>query len=425
MPPCVSELPPASWPAGSWWDSPATARVLDALAAAGGEARFVGGCVRDTLLGRGDRVRELDMATPLPPERVLAALAAAGLRAVPTGLAHGTVTAVLEGRHYEITTLRRDVACDGRHAAVAFTEDWQADAARRDFTINALYRDRQGRLYDWFGGVADLEAGRVRFVGDPRVRLEEDVLRLLRFFRFHAHYGRGEPDMSGLAACRALAPALPRLSGERVRVELLRLLQAPTAPQVWACMVDAGILTPLLPESRHAHRLARFMTLDAGGDRRDAAPEERALPRLAATLAWDEGESGAAVADAVADRLKFSRAERTRLRRLLAPPRPVSLDDTTAQALLLDQLGDASLFRDLLRLAAADASRPEPATESLVTAWEGARFPVTGDDLLAASIPPGPQLGQNLTALRAWWATQSFRPSRDDCLAALRRVRQA
>ena len=209
----------------AWMTAPETRAVVAALSAAGAEVRFVGGCVRDALAGR--RVKDVDLATTDRPERVIELLQAAGLKAVPTGLDHGTVTAIAGHRPFEITTLREDVETDGRRARVAFTDDWQADAARRDLTFNAMSCSPEGDLFDPFGGRADLAAGRGRFVGDPRARIQEDYLRLLRFFRFQAHYGRVPPEPATLAVLRDLAPQLASLSGERLRSELLRLLEAP------------------------------------------------------------------------------------------------------------------------------------------------------------------------------------------------------
>ncbi|RZJ27620.1 MAG: CCA tRNA nucleotidyltransferase, partial [Brevundimonas sp.] len=210
-----------------WLKSSATRAVLAALEASGGPdcARFVGGCVRNALMGRP--IDDVDIATSLKPEDTEAAIRAAGLKAVPTGIAHGTVTAVSERQPFEITTLRRDVTTDGRNATVAFTDDWAEDAARRDFRLNALYADGEGQVFDPTGqGVADAAAGRIVFVGDPRTRIREDYLRILRFFRFFAWYGQGEPDVEGLEACRDLAPGISRLSAERVSKELMKLLAA-------------------------------------------------------------------------------------------------------------------------------------------------------------------------------------------------------
>ena len=195
-----------------WMTAPETGSVMAALTAEGSVARFVGGCVRDAILARGGAIADIDIATSDPPERVIALLGKAGLRAIPTGIEHGTITALSGARHFEITTLRRDVETFGRRARVAFTDDWAVDAARRDFTMNALYADADGTLYDPTGGLADLRAGRVRFVGDAALRIQEDALRLLRFFRFHARYGQGEPDAAGLAAAAAAAPSLDRKS---------------------------------------------------------------------------------------------------------------------------------------------------------------------------------------------------------------------
>ncbi|MEC8181260.1 MAG: CCA tRNA nucleotidyltransferase, partial [Pseudomonadota bacterium] len=223
----------------AWLTAPASVAIFDALAAAGGTARFVGGAVRNLL--RGAPVSDLDMAVDLPPEAVLKALRKAGLKAIATGLAHGTVTALTGERRYEITSLRQDVATDGRHAVVAYGQDWAVDAARRDFTMNALYLDRDGALFDPVGGRADAEAGRVRFIGAPATRLAEDILRLLRFYRLHAAFGAGPPDPAGRAACRAAAGDLPRLSGERVADEMIKLLAAPAAATALAAMAEDEI----------------------------------------------------------------------------------------------------------------------------------------------------------------------------------------
>ncbi|MDX1426079.1 MAG: CCA tRNA nucleotidyltransferase, partial [Kiloniellales bacterium] len=277
-----------------WMTAPATRAVLAALGAEGAVPRFVGGCVRDAVVARP--VTDVDIATPDPPQRVIALIERAGLKAVPTGLAHGTVTAVADGRPFEVTSLRVDVETYGRHAKVAFTDDWQADAARRDLTINALSCDPDGRIYDYFGGLADLRAGRVRFVGEPRARIREDYLRLLRFFRFHAHYGRGAPDPEGLAAAGELAPEATHLSGERVRAELLRLLAAPDPAPVVAVMAAAGVLRAFLPEAGPGPDGAA--ALAALGELPGATAEPDPLLRLAALLPPDPAAAGA-VAGAV------------------------------------------------------------------------------------------------------------------------------
>lgn len=251
----MTRLPPQPWMTAA-----PTRAVLAALRAAGIEARFVGGCVRDALIGRP--VEDIDIAVDAAPHAVTAALEAAGLKAVATGIDHGTVTAVAQGSPYDVTSLRRDVATDGRHATVAFTDDWRADAARRDFTMNALFLSPDGTVTDFFGGEADLRAGRVRFVGDAARRIAEDRLRLLRFFRFLAHYGREPPDEATLDACAAAAPDLPRLSVERIAKEVKRLLAAPDPAPALGLMAERAILVHALPEARDIETLARLAALE-------------------------------------------------------------------------------------------------------------------------------------------------------------------
>ncbi len=259
--------------------------ALRAVLAAVPEARVVGGAVRDALLGL--TVADIDLATPCPPDGVIAALRRAGLGAAPTGIAHGTVTAIAAGRGFEITTLRRDVATDGRHAVVAFTADWRADAARRDFTLNALSMTPDGAVYDYWDGLADLRAGRVRFVGDPAARIAEDYLRILRFFRFFARYARQPPDPATLAALRAGVPGLARLAPERVWKELAGLLSAPDPGAAVALMADLGVLAAVLTEGTAPARLARLLTAGAPAD---------PLLRLAALVGRRPGGAGRAAA---------------------------------------------------------------------------------------------------------------------------------
>src|SRR3954471_3609194 len=244
-----------------WRSRAGMRKLLGALGADAGETRYVGGCVRDTLLGL--EVNDVDLATRLTPETVIARLGKAGIKAVPTGLAHGTITAVIGGAPVEVTSLRRDVATDGRHAIIAYTEDWREDAARRDFTINALLADpKTGELFDYFRGQQDLEAHRVRFIGEPLSRIAEDHLRILRFFRFHARFGAGAPDAAALEACAARAGDLMALSRERIADELLKLLALPDPAPTVALMVARSILAPVLPEIRSAERLAALVAAE-------------------------------------------------------------------------------------------------------------------------------------------------------------------
>ena len=384
------------------WMSEAATRAV--LAALGGEGRFVGGCVRDALLGRA--IGDIDIATPLPPEEVMRRLEAAKLKVVPTGLAHGTVTAVAPPRHFEITTLRRDVETDGRHARVAFTADWAADAARRDFTMNALFLDAAGNLFDPVGGLADLRAGRVRFVGDPATRIREDVLRLLRFYRFHAHYGAGEADAPSRAACRTLARLLPTLSGERVAAEILKLLAAPDPLPSLAMMSEDGVLAILLPEASRLDRLAALLPLEPAPD---------PLRRLGALIAGDP--------TALAERLRLANEQRARLSALAAPPWPVDLaGDERAQRRALHRLG-AVLFRDLVLLRAAEGGQRDrlPALLALAAQWRPPVFALKGRDVTALGVPPGPEVGRILGALEEWWEAGDFRADRRAALAELKR----
>jgi len=397
----------------AWLGAPASRKVLAALEAGGRPARFVGGCVRDGLLGLPDAGGELDLATPEPPERVIGLLEAAGLPAIPTGLAHGTVTTIADGRRFEITTLRRDVACDGRHAEVAFTDDFRVDAARRDFTINAMSCDGAGRLYDYFGGRGDLAAGRVRFVGDAAARIGEDYLRILRFFRFFARYGREPADAEALAACRAAAPELRRLAGERIQAEMLKLLKAPDPLPALRLMAASGVLGEVAFGPVALARLADLLAI---------APASDALIRLAALLRPPPAAPDAA--ERVAERWRLANRDAERLLALTREPLPRLRAAPAARRRDLHRLG-GERYADLARIAAADAGRPGAALADALAAaaaWRPQRLPVGGDDLLALGVPAGPRLGALLAALEVWWVERDFAPDRAACLAEARRL---
>nr|WP_295838415.1 CCA tRNA nucleotidyltransferase [uncultured Azospirillum sp.] len=397
-----------------WMTAPESLAVFDALASGGADARFVGGCVRDAWLGRP--VKDIDIATHAPPERVMELLEGAGIRVIPTGITHGTVTALCGGKPYEITTLRRDVENFGRHARVEFTDDWIEDAARRDLTMNALSCTPDGSMFDPFGGLADLAAGRVRFVGEARRRIEEDVLRLLRFFRFQAHYGRGDPDAEAMAACRELAPRLPTLSGERVRGELFRLLTASCAAAVWRLMMGQGIMVHLLPEAMDTDRLERLIAVE-----RDLGATPDPTRRLAAVL--DSDRPGALRA---AEALRLSNHERDRLLAMVEPPVALApSDDRKALRQALYRLGDAELFGDLLLIAAAIHDGPLDLTalrRALEVAEDlpGLKLPIAGRDLLELGVPRGPAVGETLKRIEEWWIAEDFQPDRDACLEMAR-----
>jgi poly(A) polymerase len=394
-----------------WMREAATRTVVAALTATGRPVRFVGGCVRDALAGREREVSDVDIATPEPPARVLELLAAAKIKAVPTGLEHGTVTAIADGRPFEITTLRRDVETDGRHAVVAFTDSWSEDAARRDFTINALSADPDGTVHDPFGGIADLAAGRVRFVGEAEARIREDVLRILRFFRFHAHYGRGDPDAEGFAACRKLAHLLPGLSGERIAAELRRLLAAADPAATLERMRQAGIIEPILPEIADLARLRGLQALTEPAARDP-------LLRLAAVLPDDS-----AVARAAAERLRLSNDERAWLELLASPPSHLwPARGAAALRRALHRLG-ADLVRDLglLAISRGEGDLGQPAVDAAAT-WTPVVLPVRGQDALDLGVPAGPRVGRLVVAVETWWEENDYQPDRAACLAKLKEL---
>ncbi|MDW8313458.1 MAG: CCA tRNA nucleotidyltransferase [Rhodovarius sp.] len=385
----------------------AAAAVLAALPG----ARAVGGAVRDHLAGLP--IQDVDIAAPYPPEEVMRRLAAAGLKVFPTGLSHGTVTAVLDGDAVEVTSLRRDVATDGRHAEVAWTGDWAEDAARRDFTINAMSMEADGTLHDLFGGRADLAAGRVRFVGDPAARIAEDYLRALRFFRFHARYGRGAPDPAALAAIRAAVPGLSRLSAERVWMEIKRILAAPDPRAALALMAETGVLAAILPEAGPPARLDVAIAHGLPPD-----------PLLRLALLLPRGTDIAALAA----RLRLSGEEAARLRALhlvhrLPPPGepdPTALRGWAARLRAQDPHADAR--QALYVWAAEDPARdPQPLLAAL-PAGPAPVFPLQGRDALALGLAPGPRIGALLAAVREWWLEGGAVADHAACLERLRQL---
>lgn len=411
----TQKLPPQKWMRAA-----TTRRVVAALSAEGAEVRFVGGCIRDSLIGRS--VKDVDIATHLVPDEVMRLLKAAGIKAIATGLAHGTITAVAGGRPFEITTLREDVETYGRHAKVAFTDDWTADAARRDFTFNALSCTPDRTLYDPFAGIADLRAGRVRFVGDARARIEEDYLRLLRLFRFQAHYGRTRIDPAVLEIASELAPALRQLSGERVREELFKLFSAANPVPVVAMMIDHKVLREALPVAGTTPGSVSMLRALLRAE--DADEPADPVLRLAALIAPERS-----VAEAVGERLRLSRRQLFALVYLASPPvdpdtkTPVKLRHRAARKL------GAVLYGKLLRLdwarAHADKPRARPGARLAAalkdaTRLAGASFPIHGRDALALGVSEGPELGRLLEQVEDWWAENDFRPTRRQCLRHLK-----
>ena len=370
-------------PRSGWREHPGLLAVVDAL---GGPraARLVGGAVRDGLMALP--VSDIDVATSLLPDAVTAALEAAGIKVVPTGLAHGTVTAVSSGLVVEVTTLRRDVATDGRRATVAFTDNWRDDAARRDFTINALYADvSTGEVFDWFGGLDDLSARKVRFIGDPLTRIAEDHLRILRFFRFHARFGRGEADAAGLLACSTRANDLMALSRERIASELLKLLATENPTPVVAMMIENGIFKPILPEITDASPLARCVERErAFGVPGDAGR------RLAALV-----DHRQAFAAALGGRLKLSTALSKRI---------VAASDATTDKLeaFAYRLGLESAVDRLI------LGEGQLADFDRIKHWKRPIFPISGGALIARGLLPGPVVARTLLRIEQQWIERQF-----------------
>lgn len=403
--------PPASLSSCDWLTSRATQRVFRALSAEGAEARAVGGCVRNALIG--EPVSDIDIATDAVPDEVLRLAERAHIRAVPTGLEHGTVTLIVDATPFEVTTLRRDVATFGRHATVAFTKDWVADASRRDFTINAIYCDADGRLFDPLGGLCDLEERRVRFIGRAEDRIREDYLRILRFFRFHARFARSAPDPAGLSASIRLRSGLARLSPERIHAELVKLLLAPGAPGVVEAMFEYGLLVDILGA---APRLSRFLALC----RLEAAQQISPAPmRRLASLAVDVPED----VWSLTNRLRLSNAERDQLlavtgagRRFAVPPQAEA-----GKAALYRLGGDA--YRDSILLAWANTAGADKSEEGwqralhLPEAWQPPEFPLSGRDLIQLGLPEGPQIGKLMRSLEASWVSGGMSEGRGALLS--------
>jgi poly(A) polymerase len=377
-------------------------------------ARFVGGCVRDAILDR--KVQDIDIATAEPPDRVILLLQTAGLKAIPTGIDHGTITAVAQGTTFEITTLRRDVETFGRRAQVAFTDDWVVDAERRDFTMNALFCDLDGTVFDPTGGWSDLKAGIVRFVGEPRKRLQEDLLRLLRFFRFYAYYGTGPADQDALRACQEMAPGIGNLSAERIWSELKRLLVAPAPNIVLDLMADWQVLEHVLPEAGSRGLLARLADLET-----KTATKPDPIRRLSILLAIDD-----AGARKLALRLRLSKAETELLRTLITPTAQPLVGMTDAQnRVVLYQLGEVR-FKDLVLLGWAADSTADNAgwntLKGLPDRMPIPEFSLKGEDVLDLGIDPGKIVGELLSEAERWWIDKDFRPNRAACLEQLRNV---
>lgn len=385
----------------SWADKPRLARIRASLAAAGGVSRYVGGCVRDTLFGHppfsASGTTDIDIATTLTPPETIAALEADGIRAVPTGMDHGTITAVCDDQVAEITTLRADIDTDGRHATVAFTQDWEEDWRRRDFTMNAIYYAPETGLYDPAGGIAAARAREVIFIGDAATRLREDYLRMLRFYRFSARFAR-ETDMAGRDACRAAREGLQKISAERIRAELLKLLALPRGLLLTRQMAEDGILAEIWPDPPDFSR-ASAVTLPALPQ-----PKELSLLRLAAL--WPQA------GPSLDNRLRLSNAEAKFRRRALALSREIGADTRMQQAKIHLYHQGADIFIAALRLSLAGKGGdvPPPALDlfRLAGDWPVPVFPLKAADFTNAGLTPGPALGSALKKAEEDWISRGF-----------------
>ncbi len=380
-------------------DLPGVEQVWAALP----EARIAGGAIRDCLLGVP--VYDVDFASPLTPQAVIQRLQQAGIKSVPTGLAHGTVTAVIGGQDFEITTLRRDVETDGRHATVEFTDDWRQDAARRDFTINAMSMTQDGTVFDYFDGQADLRAGKLRFVGDAALRIAEDYLRILRFFRFFARYAKGSADAAAIDAITKLRDGVGQLSAERVWREVKRILQAADPRAAIALMQQTGVLKMVFRQDANIAALNRLIEIGAPAD---------ALLRVAALAPGD--------AQAFAGRLKPSNEEAELLR---AYRQPAGLEPGANDADLRRALADELREILLARLWLAQDEKPGwDQLRSRIAATPSPVFPLQGRDIVALGVAAGPQIGEVLAAVRGWWRQNGCKHDFDACLAEALRVLQ-
>jgi poly(A) polymerase len=416
----------------SWLDATSVSRLLAAFEAAGIEARFVGGCVRDALLGL--EIGDIDLATPARPEAVIAALKKAKIKAIPTGIAHGTVTAVVKShgvpRTFEITTLRRDVETDGRRAKVAFDADWAEDAARRDFTINAIYLAPDGTIFDPVGGQADLAAHRVRFVGDPAKRIAEDVLRILRYYRFEARVGENRGNVAARAACKQAASRLVTLSAERVWSELKRILALPNPVRPFRLMRNDRVLSTILPEATRFDRLQRLIRITTSPSNviRDQWEINRKISGHVATDPWLRFEALINVtpntATSLGARLHLSRAEQKRLAEFAS-----LWTDTRSSKTINSFRTKLFLFggehsRDVALITAADKTLPRARWKRLLelASEHPPDFPLKGYDVTNLGIPSGPRVGQLLKEIKDWWANNNYVPGRAACLAHLKEL---
>lgn len=396
----------------AWMSDPETWAIMDALVQEEGEALFVGGCVRDSILNRP--VYDVDIATILKPEEVMVRMKNADITVIPTGIDHGTVTAIVDEKPFEITTLRCDVTTDGRHAEVTYTDDYIEDAKRRDFTMNAIFCDLEGNLYDPFGGVQDLHQGIIRFVGNPEERITEDVLRILRYYRFLAGFGKGDPMPEAVAATQKLAHLIPNLSAERIQTETMKLLEAKYADQVIAFLIEKDILKYWLPALSKSDVLTNLMQLET-------ELENKSFPvRRMAALCPMNGEAAKETAKA----LKLSNKDRNDLIALTTEMADFELDADLKTWRRLTHIHGTDFLRNYILLSAARAGDVEMAKTAydIVTKIRLPDFQIRGKDIINLGVPAGPEIGTYMRAVETWWIDQDFEPKRRACLDYLESI---
>jgi poly(A) polymerase len=407
-----------------WMETAEVNAVFQALTSGGKEARFIGGCVRDTLMKRP--VSDIDIATQERPERVIELLEDAGIYVIPTGIKHGTVTAVTGGLSYEITSLRKDIETDGRHAVVEYTDDWRTDAGRRDFTFNTMSATPDGMVYDYYNGIQDLAARVIRFVGQVQRRIDEDHLRVLRYFRFIAVLGMRIADKYEFQTCINNAHLLANLSAERIRSELFKIFDSANQFDALKLMIDHGIMQYILPEAEKTERLNRLMWIETTAIKFDSITPDK-IRRLAAVI-----DTNAAGAETIARRLMFSGADRDHLKHLAEPRWQAAWDvDEASLRAVLFRLGAAEVI-DLVLLAWAEHLIVTPRLRGeekdgwqniirIADAWSPIKFPLRGRDVLELGVDEGPEVSVLLGAVEDWWLDGGCHAGRDDCLAELRR----
>ncbi|WP_353286432.1 CCA tRNA nucleotidyltransferase [Wolbachia endosymbiont (group A) of Crataerina pallida] len=376
-----------------------TSLIIDAIEEFGGEARLVGGCVRDSILQRD--VHDIDLATNLLPNQTIKALKLRNIKTIPTGLKHGTITAVLNQRSFEITTLRHDVKCDGRHAKVEFTNNWQADASRRDFTFNALYADKHGHIYDYFGGIEDLKARRLNFIGNAEDRIKEDYLRILRAFRFHAKICVGDLSDEILNVCKKHSHMIQNLSGERIRDEILKLLECNDPFPTLKSMQESDVLQKIIPKEVKCEILSSPLLL--GTD---------ALVKLALLLRTTKKNDRLSLGEYVSKFLRLSNKQKKKLLFLLSNDIKTELSEKEQKKYI--SLFGRELYCDLVKICGVESGENVDEYISFANTFNIPKFPLSGDDLISIGHQPGKSLGRNLELLKQHWEDSSYTLTKEE-----------